>query len=87
MNKNKLSFNKFGMDPSVFTPNKRYVIKNYSAHENKDGVFILKKKIEVYTREDNTFVCNTYLEFVKADESPTTAGVTNISTANPNAPG
>lgn len=87
MNKNKLSFNKFGMDPSVFTPNKRYIIKNYSAHENKDGVFILKKKIEVYTREDNTFVCNTYLEFVKADETPTTAGVTNISTANPNAPG
>lgn len=87
MNKNKLTFNKFGLDPSVFTPNKRYVIKNYSAHENKDGVFILKKKIEVYTREDNTFICNTYLEFVKADESPSTAGATDISAANPNAPG
>ena len=87
MNKNKLTFNKFGMDPSVFTPNKRYVIKNYDAHANKDGIFILKKKIEVYTREDNTFVCNTYLEFVKADESPSTAGATDISAANPNEPG
>lgn len=87
MNKNKLTFYKFGLDPSVFTPNKRYVIKNYDAHESKDGIFILKKKIEVYTREDNSFICNTYLEFVKADEAPSTANVTDISAANPNAPG
>ena len=44
MNKNKLTFYKFGLDPSVFTPNKRYVIKNYDAHESKDGIFILKKR-------------------------------------------
>lgn len=88
LSKNLLTFNKLGLDPSVFTPNKRYVIKNYSAHENKDGIFILKRKIEVFSREDDTFICNTHLEFMKVIEGPAMdADATDISRPNPNAVG
>lgn len=84
LGKNTLSFNKFGMDPSVFTPNKRYLIKNYSAHENKDGVFILKQKIEVYSRDGASFVANTHLSFLKVIEQAATGSATDISAPNPN---
>ena len=84
LGKNTLSFNKFGMDPSVFTPNKRYLIKNYSAHENKDGVFILKQKIEVYSRDGASFVANTHLSFLKVVEQSSSSNVTDISSPNPN---
>ena len=66
---NKISLNKFDMDPSVFTPNKKYLIKNYNGHANKDGLFILNKKVEVFIREDNTtFLCNTMLDFAKLSD-------------------
>lgn len=82
--KNKLSINKYGLDPSVFTPNKQYVIKNYSAHGNKDGKFILNQRIEVYTREDDNFICNTQLYFSKTMENTSTGDATDISSSNPN---
>jgi len=87
LSKNRLTFNKLGLDPSVFTPNKRFLIKNYNAHENKDGVFILARRIEVYTREDESFICNTHLEFLKVAEEASGGKATNISAANPNAVG
>lgn len=62
---NQLSLNKYDLDPSVFTPNKKYTIKNYHGHSEKDGIFILNKKTEIYVREDDSFTCNTMLDFSK----------------------
>lgn len=62
---NQVYINKYDLDPSVFTPNKKYTIKNYNGHQNKDGLFLLNRKTEVYIREDDSFLCNTMLDFGK----------------------
>lgn len=62
---NQLTINKFGLDPSVFTPNKKYVVSNYNGHTEKNGLFLLNAKTELYIREDDTFVCNTKLDLAK----------------------
>lgn len=62
---NQLALNKFDLDPSVFTPNKRYSIKNFDGHSDKNGLFLLNKKTEIYVREDDTCSCNVILEFAK----------------------
>lgn len=62
---NQLSINKYDLDPSVFTPNKRYTVKNYNGHQGKDGLFILNRKVEIYLREDDSFLCNTRLDLAK----------------------
>ena len=64
-NVNKVTINKYDLDPSVFTPNKKYTIKNYDTHEDKDGIFVLNKKTEIYVQQGNNFLCNTLLEFSK----------------------
>ena len=69
---NQLSINKVNIDPSVFTPNKRYKVKNYDAHSDKDGLFILNKKTEIYKREAENFYCKTILDFSKIMEPPST---------------
>lgn len=89
-NINQLTINKYDLDPSVFTPNKRYTIQNYNGHSNQDGIFLLNKKIELYVREDDTFSCNTALEFSKvADKNVSSTdnqGVNKASdTQQPNA--
>lgn len=76
---NQLSINKNDLDPSIFTPNKKYTIKNYNAHDDKDGVFILNKKTEIFIREDDSFICNTMLDFAKIGETATTDKVTDTS--------
>lgn len=81
---NQLSVNKYDLDPSVFTPNKRYLVKNYDAHNNKDGKFLLNKKTEVYVREDDTFTCNTMLDLCKVVEQSTTDKAEDTSTPNTN---
>ena len=89
-NINQLTINKYDLDPSVFTPNKRYTIQNYNGHSNQDGIFLLNKKIELYVREDDTFTCNTALELSKvADKNVSSTdnqGVIKASdTQDPNA--
>ena len=64
-NINKLTIAKQDLDPSVFTPNKRYTVKNYTEHAEKDGIFILNKKTEIYMQQGNNFLCNTVLELSK----------------------
>jgi len=67
---NKLTLNKNDLDTSVFTINKEYVVKNYDAHSNKDGRFLLNRKVEIFLREDTKFLLNTMLEFDKlADDN------------------
>ena len=80
---NQLSFNKFGLDPTVFTPNKRYIVRNYNGHSDKDGIFILNCRTEVYVREDTTFVCNTRLDLAKIPDNTTEkAQDTSVPNAN-----
>ena len=79
---NQLSISKSGLDPSVFTPNKRFIIKNYDAHSNKDGLFVLNKKTEVYKREDENFTCTTILDFAKLVEQPDSDKVTDNQVNN-----
>ena len=81
---NQLSFNKQGLDPSVFTPNKKYIVSNYDAHSDKDGIFILNKKTEFFVREDESFTCNTILNLAKILEESTTEKVKDTSVTNNN---
>lgn len=81
---NQLSISKSGLDPSVFTPNKRFIIKNYDAHSDKDGLFVLNKKTEVYKREDENFTCTTILDFAKLVEQPDSDKVTDNQVNNSN---
>ncbi|MBR2245901.1 MAG: hypothetical protein IJ880_02545 [Bacilli bacterium] len=66
---NKISISKTGLDIDTFTINKQYVIKNYNAHSNKNGVFLLIKKSDFFVRAADKFTVSTQLEFAKiADE-------------------
>ena len=77
---NQLTISKHDLDPSVFTPNKRYVVKNYNAHADKDGLFLLNKKTEIYSRESNIFKCITMLNFSKILENSTTSKAEDANT-------
>lgn len=59
-----ISLNKVDVDVSIFTPNKRYIIKNYDGHKNRDGDFILTRKRDLfYFEAGNRFTGNVMLEF------------------------
>lgn len=66
--RNQISIHKMGLDPDVFTPNKEYIVKNYNAHGNKDGRFVLNKKVLIFVREDQKFKCNSQLFFSKVPD-------------------
>lgn len=67
---NRIVLNKLDLDAEVFTPNKEFIIHNYNAHNDKDGFFILQRKVEIYIREDKEFNCTTMLEFDKVKTEP-----------------
>jgi len=71
---NLLSITKTGLDTTVFTMNKRYVVKNYDAHSNIDGVFILIKKQDFFIRAGDTFTISTQLDLAKVLDSTDTDG-------------
>ena len=59
-----ITLNKMDIDASVFTPNKRYIIRNYDGHKDRDGDFILTRKREMYFFEsEELFHGNVMLEF------------------------
>ena len=71
LTKNQLSIHKVGLDPDVFTPNKEFIVKNYDGHGDKDGRFILTKKILAFVRDGQDFKCNSELFFSKVpDQKP-----------------
>jgi len=41
----------------------KYIIKNFDTHSDKDGAFILDRKIEMFVREDDKFMCNLHMQF------------------------
>jgi hypothetical protein len=83
---NKLTLNKNDLDTSVFTINKEYIVKNYDAHSNKDGRFLLNRKVEIFLRQDDKFLLNIMLEFDKLADVISTSGVAELgkSVANTN---
>lgn len=59
-----ISLNKMDIDGSIFTPNKRYIIRNYDGHKDRDGDFILTRKREMlFFETEDTFTGNVMLEF------------------------
>lgn len=60
---NTFMLNKNDLDVSVFNINKRYIIKNFDAHNDKDGSFLLDRKIELFMREGEEFICNCQMQF------------------------
>lgn len=59
-----ISLNKIDVDLSIFTPNKRYIIKNYDGYSKRDGDFILTRKRDLlYFESENRFTGNVMLEF------------------------
>ena len=59
-----VTLNKVDIDVSIFTPNKRYLIKNFDGHEDRDGDFILTRKRDLfYFESEDTFTGNAMLEF------------------------
>lgn len=59
-----ITLNKVDIDASIFTPNKRYVIRNYDGHKDRDGDFILTRKREIFFFEtDSRFTGSVMMEF------------------------
>ena len=79
---NKISITKTDLDTSVFTINKRFVIKNYDAHSNLNGVFIMIKKSDFFTRAGNKFKLSTQIEFAKVRDEDKSSGSGNNNKGN-----
>lgn len=59
----RITLNKMDVDLSIFTPNKRYMIKNYDGHKDRDGDFILIRKRDLfYFESEDMFAGNAMLE-------------------------
>lgn len=79
-NKDKqLTITKSDIDTSVLTPNKQYIVNNYDAHKNKNGLFLLQRKIDMFSRiGEDTFSDTVQLEFDRlSDITDTGAGETS----------
>lgn len=63
-----LQISRTELDSSLFTPNKEYVVKNYSDYSEYDGRFLLSSKKEIFIQQDNEFISNTVLTFRKIME-------------------
>ena len=76
---NRIAVSKQDIDTTVFTLNKRYTIKNYDAHSYANGVFILTKKSDFFTRAGDLFMISTQLEFAKIKDTETKSANNNGS--------
>lgn len=62
-----ISLNKNDVDTSVITPNKQFIVYN-GAHLETNGIYILKRKRELYIREGtNTYMINVMLDLSRVD--------------------
>lgn len=56
---------KDGLDTTMFTINKKITIKHHDKYKNKNGVYLLTKKTEIYSRIDDMFELSTGLNLKK----------------------
>ena len=41
----------------------KYLIKNFDAHSDKNGIFLLDRRMDIFIRQDDTFNCNCQMRF------------------------
>ena len=56
---------KDGLDMTMFSINKKITIKHHDKYRSKNGVYLLTKKTEMFTRRDDTFEITTALNLKK----------------------
>ena len=54
-----LTVTKSDMDNEIITPNKEYLVNNYSSYSEYNGNYILSFKKETFVQQSNDFVCAT----------------------------
>lgn len=57
------AMSKEGLDSSVLNINKKYTVKNFDAHSDVDGEFLLSRKLDIFARDDHGFSLSTSLIF------------------------
>lgn len=55
------------LDTSLITMNKEYILKNYKDMKDNDGRYILNRKREIYTRDEESFVLTCVLTLEKIE--------------------
>lgn len=60
---NTIVLNKSDIDISTININMKYLIKNFDAHSDKNGIFILDRRMDIFIRQDDTFNCNCQMRF------------------------
>ena len=48
---------------STININMKYLIKNFDAHSDKNGIFLLDRRMDIFIRQDDTFNCNCQMRF------------------------
>lgn len=67
-------FNKTGLDTTLFSINKRISIHNISRYQEFNGDYLLSRKRELYSREDDTFTLLSMINLNRVDRSVNQAG-------------
>lgn len=62
-----LDITKTEIDNSILTPNKEYIVHNYSSYSEYDGRYILSYKKEMFVQISGDFLCITSFGLRKAD--------------------
>jgi hypothetical protein len=78
-NKNTITLYKQDMDVSIFNINKKYIIHNYDGHSDQDGLFLLDKRVYIFTREDDRFLNTCLLTFSKVAGSKVSSSAPQVS--------
>lgn len=65
LNSNIVNIIKNDLDTAVFTINKEYYINFYEKLKDMTGKFLLGRKREIYTRDNDKFILTNYLTFKK----------------------
>lgn len=60
---NTIVLNKSDIDISTININMKYLIKNFDAHSDKNGIFLLDRRMDIFIRQDDTFNCNCQMRF------------------------
>ena len=54
-----LNITKTEIDSSILTPNKEYLVQNFSGYRKYDGKYLLAYKREIIIQQDKQFISNT----------------------------
>lgn len=76
---NQLTISKTSLDTTVFTLNKKYIVKNYDAHSTNNGVFLLTKKIDFFIKAGDRFDISTKLDLIKVGDTSSLSSQSQIN--------